>query len=469
MENVIIQLAKYVIIILFTIYTFYCFTMFRGGNKERQKRVCRYQSSLMYLIHLICHLLLFLDLKEQRILVLYSLEVVFLFVAGIIYKGVYKNMSQLIFNNMRMFLVISFVMLLRLEYDLAKRQLMMAAIGMGVCLMVPFVIDKFKYLDRLGWFYEILGILCLFLVFIPGIGVTKYGASNWIQIGGFSLQPSEFVKIIFVFFIAALLSKKETFKEIVAITVGTAIYVLILVAERDLGAALLYFTTYLVVLYVATTNPIYLISGLSLGSASAVIASKLFTHVQVRVSAWQNPFKDIDTGGYQLANSLFAIGTGGWFGMGLGKGLPTSIPLSESDFIFPAISEELGGVFAICLILVYLSCYIMFVNIAMKMRRRFYKLTAVGLSTMFICQVLLNVGGVTRFIPSTGVTLPLISYGGSSVLSTIVLFSIIQGMYVLNQGERKTAVAKEGRGMEAKNEKREGTEERRSRRGQRSS
>ena len=137
--------------------------------------------------------------------------------------------------------------------------------------------------------------------------------------------------------------------------------------------------------------------------------------------------------------------------MGLGKGLPTSIPLSESDFIFPAISEELGGIFAVCLVLVYVSSYIMFVNIAMKMKRPFYKLTAVGLSTMFICQVLLNIGGVTRFIPSTGVTLPLISYGGSSVLSTLVLFSIIQGMYVLNQGELKKSEV--GRGVEAKNEK----------------
>ncbi len=435
MENLVIQLSKYVIIILFTIYTLYCFTMFRNRNKERQKRICRYQEILMYLIHLICHLLLFLDLKEQKILILYGLETVFLFVAGFIYKGVYRNMSQLIFNNMRMLLVISFVMLLRLDYDMAERQFMMAAIGMAVCLIVPFVIDKFKHLDKLGWIYEIIGLICLAMVFIPGIGITKYGASNWIQVGSFSLQPSEFVKILFVFFIAALLSRKDEFKDIVKITIGAAVYVLLLVAERDLGAALLYFTTYLVVLYVATTQPLYMIGGLGTGALAAVVASKFFSHVQVRVSAWQDPFKDIDTGGYQLANSLFAIGTGGWFGMGLGKGLPTSIPLSESDFIFPAISEELGGIFAICLILVYLSCFLMFINIAMKMKKRFYKLTAMGLSTMFICQVLLNVGGVTRFIPSTGVTLPLISYGGSSVLSTIVLFSIIQGMYVLNQDE----------------------------------
>lgn len=121
--------------------------------------------------------------------------------------------------------------------------------------------------------------------------------------------------------------------------------------------------------------------------------------------------------------------------MGLGKGLPTSIPVRESDFIFSAISEELGGIFAVCMILVCLSCFIMFINIAMKMRRPFYKLTALGLSVIYVFQVFLTVGGAIKFIPSTGVTLPLVSYGGSSVLSTVLLFSIIQGMYVLNQDE----------------------------------
>ncbi len=124
--------------------------------------------------------------------------------------------------------------------------------------------------------------------------------------------------------------------------------------------------------------------------------------------------------------------------MGLGKGLPSSVPVVESDFVFSAISEELGGVFAICLILVYLSSYIMFVNIAMKMKKQFYKLTAFGLSVVFIFQVFLCVGGVTKFIPSTGVTLPLISYGGSSIMTTIIIFSIIQGMYVLNGREEES-------------------------------
>lgn len=129
--------------------------------------------------------------------------------------------------------------------------------------------------------------------------------------------------------------------------------------------------------------------------------------------------------------------------MGLGQGLPESVPVVESDFIFSAISEELGVIFSCCLILVYISSYIMFVNIAMKMKKRFYKLTAFGLSVVFIFQVFLCIGGASKFIPSTGVTLPLISYGGSSVMTTIVIFSIIQGMYVLNGREEEAKLEKE--------------------------
>lgn len=435
MENLVIQLSKYIIIILFTIYTLYCFTVFRNNNKDRQKRIFKKQRKLMYMIHFICHFLLFLNTKDTKLFGLYAVELIFFIVVWKIYNLVYKNMSKLVFNNMMLLMAVSFVILVRLDFDFAKRQFVMVCAGMGICLIVPFIIDKFKYLDKLGWLYAMIGLICLLSVFIPGVGAQKYGAVNWISIGPVSLQPSEFVKIIFVFFIAGLLAHTDDFKEIVKITIVAAIYVLVLVAEKDLGGALIFFITYLSVLYVSTAQPLYFISGLLCGSAASVVAYKFFNHVRVRVDAWKDPFQDINGGGYQLASSLFAIGTGGWFGMGLGKGLPTSIPVKESDFVFAAISEELGGIFAVCAILVYVSCFIMFINIAIKMKKKFYKLTAMGLSIIFIFQVFLNIGGVTKFIPSTGVTLPLISYGGSSILSTILLFSIIQGMYVLNQDE----------------------------------
>ena len=221
---------------------------------------------------------------------------------------------------------------------------------------------------------------------------------------------------------------------------------LILVAEKDLGAALIYYVTFLAILYVASQKTIYLVLGLGAGSVAAVVAYFLFSHVQTRVTAWRDPWGTIDGAGFQVAQSLFAIGTGGWFGMGLGEGLPTKIPVADSDFIFSAISEELGAFFAICLILVEISCFVMFVNIALKMRRRFYKLTALGLAMEYIFQVFLTIGGVTKFIPSTGVTLPLVSYGGSSVISTTILFCIIQGMYVLNCREEENIERAQERG-----------------------
>ena len=183
-------------------------------------------------------------------------------------------------------------------------------------------------------------------------------------------------------------------------------------------------------LYVATSKPIYLFSGLAAGSVAAIIAYRLFYHVRVRVIAWQNPFGYIDKEGYQITQSLFAIGTGGWFGMGLNRGLPTDIPVVDSDFIFSAISEELGGLFAICLILLFTSCFVMFINIALHQEEMFYRQIALGFSVMFGFQVILSIGGVIKFIPSTGVTLPLISSGGSSVLSTIIMFMIMQGVYL---------------------------------------
>lgn len=138
-----------------------------------------------------------------------------------------------------------------------------------------------------------------------------------------------------------------------------------------------------------------------------------------------------------MAQSLFAIGTGSWFGMGLYQGMADNIPVASTDFIFSAIAEEMGLIYALCLILVYLSCYVMFLNIALQLENVFYKLVALGLGTCFIFQAFLTIGGVTKFIPSTGVTLPLISYGGSSVLSTLMMFAIIQGLYHLREDEEE--------------------------------
>ena len=273
-------------------------------------------------------------------------------------------------------------------------------------------------------------------------GNTSYGAKISLSIAGISIQPSEFVKILFVFFVAGMLYQDTSFQRVCVTTVIAAIHVLILVASRDLGAALLFFMTYVVMLYVATKKVLYFAGGLAAGSAASVVAYHLFSHIRVRVRAWQNPLAYIDKEGYQISQSLFAIGTGGWFGMGLYQGLPDKIPVVKQDFIFSAISEELGGIFALCLIMVCFSCFLMFLNIAMQMKDQFYKLVALGLGTIYAFQVFLTIGGVTKFIPSTGVTLPLVSYGGSSLLSSMIIFAVIQGLYILRQDEGEINASK---------------------------
>ncbi len=234
---------------------------------------------------------------------------------------------------------------------------------------------------------------------------------------------------------ASLLCTKVDFRKVVLATIVAVIHVGILVLSRDLGSAVIFFVTYLVLIYVATRNPSYLFLGLGGGCGGSVIAYHLFGHVRQRVSAWKDPMAVYQNEGYQIVQSLFAIGTGGWFGMGLCQGSPEKIPVVKNDFIFSAICEELGGIFAICLILVCTSFFLMIVTIALKIRNPFYKLIALGLGTEYAFQVFLTIGGATKFIPMTGVTLPLVSYGGSSVVCTILMLAIIQGLYILREDE----------------------------------
>lgn len=440
MELFIVEMARYVIILLFALYTFYSFRAFAGHNKQRQNRVFAAQRTLTLLLHTVMSAILIMENKDIMYVGLWAAEFAFYLIFIKVYQACYKGLSKLVLNNMMMCMMVGFVILGRLASDYAVHQIILAAAAMVLCIFVPLIIEKFRILEKMGWYFAVIGIVFLMLVFV--IGVEKYGSRNWISVGGIAIQPSEFVKILYVFFMASLLSQTTKFKHIVIISAVAAVHVVILVAEKDLGAALIYFVTYIFVLYVATTKVQYLGAGLAGGTLASIVAYHLFSHVRTRVQAWRDPWAEIRGGGYQVAQSLFAIGTGGFIGMGLGKGLPGSVPVVESDFVFSAISEELGGVFAICLIMVYLSSYIMFVNIAMKMKKQFYKLTAFGLSVVFIFQVFLCVGGVTKFIPSTGVTLPLISYGGSSIVTTIIIFSVIQGMYVLN-GKQEESLEEE--------------------------
>ena len=429
MINVIVELSKYVILTLMIVYTFYCFYLVRKQNEEEKKESLRRQIMLIFFMDFTAFLVVFLKTGDFQVVVFYVEMMVFFTLIQILYRIFYKKASLLLLNNMCMLLSVGFIMLCRLDVATANRQLLIAASGSGIALVIPVMIRKMKFLKKLTWIYAGMGIVLLALVFL--LAQTSYGA----KLSLMGVQPSEVIKITFVFFMASLLWRDRSFTRVVQATVVAGLHVGILVLSRDLGSAVIFFFAYLVMIYVSTKNPGYLALGMAGGSGASVIAYHLFGHVRQRVSAWKDPMAVYENEGYQIVQSLFAIDTGGWFGMGLCQGSPEKIPVVKNDFIFSAICEELGGIFAICLVLVCMSFFLMIVNISLQIKNPFYKLIALGLGTEYAFQVFLTIGGAIKFIPMTGVTLPLVSYGGSSVMSTIIVLAIIQGLYILREDE----------------------------------
>lgn len=435
MANLITNVSKYLVILLIAIYTYYNFRFFGIRDEWGKRHLCRLQNVVMVLIHTLAYMIIYLRTEDEKTLMFFGAQMLFFFLYMGLYRLFYRNLSRLLLNNACMLLSTSFIILTRISMDRAVRQFAIVAVAAAVTMIIPFIMDRAWQLSKIPWIYGSIGLILLLVVCI--MGNTAFGAQLSINIGGFSFQPSEFVKISFVFFVATMFYRSVDFRTIVITTAVAAAHVLVLVLSKDLGSALIFFVTYLLMLFVATGNWLYLGLGAGSGASAAVIAYNLFSHVRTRVEAWLDPWSDISGKGYQISQSLFAIGTGGWFGMGLYQGMPSKIPVVEKDFVFSAISEEMGGIYAICLILICLGCFMQFMMIAAKMQAVFYKLIAFGLGTTYIVQVFLTIGGVTKFIPSTGVTLPFVSYGGSSILSTFIVFNVVQGLYILKRNEEE--------------------------------
>ncbi len=435
METVISELSKYLIIILMILYTFQCFTIFRKHDLEDKRQVLRKQIVLMLFMNFVAYAVLYMKTQEINMIFMYVAVLVFIGLVQILYRVIYRKANMLVVNNMCMLLSIGFLMLARLKFDRGVKQFIIASAALLLSLVVPVIVRKVKHLKDLTWLYGIAGIGMLVAVLV--LATVSGGAKLSINIGDFTFQFSELVKITFVFFVAGMLREDTSFRNVVITTVVAAIHVGILVLSTDLGNALVFFVAYLVMLYVATRKPLYALAGILAGCGASVVAYFLFNHVRQRVVAWQDPIAVYNEsgGGYQVSQGLFGISAGGWFGMGLGDGSPNTIPVVDQDFIFAAICEELGAIFAICMLLVCMSCFLMIVNISMKMSKPFYKLIALGLGAEYAFQVFLTVGGSCNFIPLTGITLPLVSYGGSSVICSILMLAIIQGLYILREDE----------------------------------
>ena len=433
---VISDLSKYVIAVFMAIFTYESFAAFRGRSEEKKEGIYTRQIICMFIVHFVSFAAICLETSDLTYIIFYGFQQILLFATIALFRAIYKDVGKLLLNNMCMLLSIGFVILTRLDFDKALKQFKIVALSLALGLLIPYLIRKFRFIDKFTWVFGLAGALALTIVLV--LGAVTNGSKISYSIGGYTFQPSEFVKILFVFFVAGMFAKSKSFLQVVITTIVAAFHVIVLVLSKDLGSALIFFAVYVVMVFVATRSYFYLIVGVLCGCGAGIVASKIFAHVRVRIQAWKDPWTYIDGAGYQITQSLFAIGTGGWFGMGLCQGDPNAIPYVEADFIFSAIAEELGVIFSICLILVCVSSFIAFMNIAMRMKNEYYRLIAVGLAVTYIFQIFLTIGGGTRFIPLTGVTLPLVSYGGSSVLTTIVMFCIIQGLYCMKaeEGER---------------------------------
>ncbi len=425
------ELSKYIILILMIFYTVDAFVaVFR---RHPSNALFIRQEICMFLIQFVAYATICLKSGKLDYLFFYAILQLVIFSAIVLNQTIYTYVDKGLLNNMALLLSFGFIILTRLDFSKSVKQLIIVTISLVVGFFIPVIVRRFGILRRLKWFYALLGILALSIVLI--LGQVTNGSKISYTIGGVTIQPSEFVKVIFVFAMAGLLYHKKTLTNYIISAFVAAVHVLILVASKDLGSALIFFITYMAMLLVASKNYLYFGMGMLAGSGAAVIAHKLFTHVQVRVQAFMDPFSVIDKEGYQITQSLFAIACGGFFGTGLMKGVPDDIPFVESDFIFSAIAEEMGVLVSVCMLLVCVACFLTFMKNAMSLKDPYYRLVSVGLGVMYIFQVFLTVGGGIKFIPLTGVTLPFVSYGGSSVLVSIVVFMIMQGIILRAKDE----------------------------------
>ncbi|WP_230399873.1 FtsW/RodA/SpoVE family cell cycle protein [Novisyntrophococcus fermenticellae] len=446
MVNVIVEISKYLLVILMIAFTLDSFLVLKKKKESARKSIMRRQIIIILTFDFLAFFVMFLKSEDVQMIVMYGCVLLYILLVQMLYRVIYKKASLNLLNNMCMLLSIGFIILSRLKIENAIKQFQIVAISTALSFLIPVFIRKVKMVRDLTWLYAVLGLLLLGGVLV--LAVASRGSKLSITIGGVTFQFSEFVKITFVFFMAGMLQEDISLKQVIKTSVVAALHVGILVLSKDLGTALVFFVAYLVIVYVGTQKARYAFAGFGGLSIASVAAYFLFGHVRQRVKIWRDPFEDYANSGYQIVQSLFGICAGGWFGTGLFKGAPHTIPIATKDFTFAAICEEFGVIFGICLILLCMSTFLLIVNISMKMSKSFYRLIAIGLGAEYAIQVFLTIGGTTKFIPMTGITLPLISYGGSSVMCTIIMLAIIQGLYILREDEN------EGEELEKRSKKR---------------
>ncbi len=311
----------------------------------------------------------------------------------------------------------------------AYSQTLYYGVGLGAMVICIYLVRLIRSWGLLVWLMApvSLGMLVLPLI----IGRETNGARNWFYIGSLSVQPSEIVKLSLLLILSHFMSRRRFFPWLI-FSVGC---LGVLMLQKDLGTALMYYGVTLLLYYASSGNLIITGLGLAGGAGAAVAGYHMFAHVKRRVAIWINPFADYDNAGYQLVQGLMAIASGGAFGLGLGLGSPRTIPVYHTDFIFAVICEQFGLIFGLCVLLMYVALIWRGATIAMAARTSFHGLLAMGCALMIGLQTFVIIGGVIKLIPLTGVTMPFVSYGGTSLVSSLCLIGLMQGVASLNEDD----------------------------------
>ena len=339
---------------------------------------------------------------------------------------------------------LGYVMIARLNTRVAGLQTTWTLIAIAVYIATLLVVQRASDLARYKWSFLFVGSVLLMLPLVPGLGTSVGGARIWVAVGPINFQPGEFAKITLALFFAGYLAEKRELiaastwrigpvrlpelKYLLPILVAWGFAVVVMVAEKDLGSSLLFFTLFVVMMWVATERVSYLVLGFLLFSGAAFMAWRTFDHVKTRVDVWLDPWTRYQANGgrgYQPIQGWFALANGGTSGTGLGLGSPNRIPYAKDDFIFAALGEELGLLGATAILIGFLLLIGGGLRVAIRSERTFDKLLATGLTTILGVQAFIIVAGVVRVLPLTGVTLPFVSYGGSSLVANYVLIALL--------------------------------------------
>ena len=397
--------------------------------KKREKR-------LLNLVYLLC-LLLFtaLGLLQQPFdkfaLIMGVVLCVLIGYSHFIVRRFYPDGDKFILIFASVLAVVGVAMLYRINPNTAIKQLIWIALGIIGYILIVVILPDLKSFAKYKNVYMIITLVLMPLALI--FGTEQFGAKNWILIGPISFQPSEFAKIALVLYLAAALAtyeSKKSFKEEVkqlfqpALVAGFSMGCMVL--QRDLGSALIFFGISITLLYVATSKKKYVFTALGLAAIGSVAGYTMFGHVRERVMIWRDPWKYALGSSYQIVEGMYSIAAGGLFGVGLGQGHFQNLPVKESDMIYAIICEEFGIIFAIGLMIIYFLLFYRGIRAAFVTKDSYSQLIAVGFSTMIACQTLVIIGGIFSVIPLTGITLPIISYGGSSVLTIFFALGILQ-------------------------------------------